>query len=285
MSDSDCEIIDETEDIIEISQLTKDDTTQELNSSNSSLDRYRQEFGIFQIWLKSQEANTVDEELLLAYFKEISSEYNPLTLKSKYSMLKNMIKSSYDIDIGEYEQLKTYLNDIAAGCKVVKTKVFTSEQIQRFLDEAPNEQFLLAKIALILGSQGACDSRELRELTMNDVELNKTFVVIKIQDSTSDFPKVVTLVGKNFELVKSYLQLRPEGILPFFVDYRNGNCYNQVYGRKISTVPKVIANWLKLEEPELYNSRSYSSFYIKKKKKSDRNLSRPEKKLKTTHAQ
>ncbi|KAJ8912718.1 hypothetical protein NQ315_012272 [Exocentrus adspersus] len=51
-----------------------------------------------------------------------------------------------------------------------KAKVLSKEQVERFLLDAPDDLWLLAKIVTIFGIFGCCRCDELLSLAMNDVE-------------------------------------------------------------------------------------------------------------------
>ena len=57
-----------------------------------------------------------------------------------------MIKTNNDIDIGTYLKLKQFLKNKSVGYRPKKAAVFPPEAIQRFLNEAPDDQFLDLKV-------------------------------------------------------------------------------------------------------------------------------------------
>lgn len=111
-----------------------------------SKNQYNAVYVKFIEWKTLHNAKTFSETVLMAYFQELSETYRPSTLWSKYSMLKAVIKLKHDIDIKTYTRLTAFLKRQSAGFQSKKSKVLTAEQIETFINEAPDQQHLATKV-------------------------------------------------------------------------------------------------------------------------------------------
>lgn len=82
----------------------------------------------------------------MAYFLEAGEKYKPSTLWSMYSMLKKTLICKKNIDISSYCQLIAWFKKKSDGFESKKSSVFTSEEINRFVVEAPNVSHLGMKV-------------------------------------------------------------------------------------------------------------------------------------------
>jgi len=98
---------------------------------------------------KKNKTKSWSENVLLTYFSNLSKEIKPSTLWSVYSMLKTTINMKHNINIGTYPKLQTFLKRKSTGFKSKKSKVLTSTDIKKFIDEAPNIQYLVTKVSVI----------------------------------------------------------------------------------------------------------------------------------------
>jgi len=113
---------------------------------------------------------------------------------------------------------------------------------------------------LIFGISGACKSSELTRLTMNDVLNRGDIMVIKVRDSETKNTRNFTVEGELLRKVLEYQSLRPKhpNTDRFLLSFRNGKCANQVIGKnKVGRMPREIAQFLKLPNPELYTGHSF----------------------------
>lgn len=66
--------------------------------------------------------------------------------------------------------------------------------------------------------------------------------------------------GEYLNIVKAYQELRPTNVSTrrFFLNYQNGKCTRQVIGKnKFGNMPKDIATYLNLPNPELYTGHCF----------------------------
>ena len=64
----------------------------------------------------------------------------------------------------------------------------------RFLNEAPDEKYLMMKVLMIIGIAGACRRDELTNLCINDIEDTGSVIVINM-------PNTKTNVYRSFKIV------------------------------------------------------------------------------------
>lgn len=113
---------------------------------DKSKKKYEKCYEEFVQWKLAKKAIT-SENCLLVFFQEIVDKYKPTTAWSIYSMLKSMIKIKEKIDISKFHSLIPKLKKHAVGHESKKAKVFTAEEIDKYLFEAPDEVHLANKVS------------------------------------------------------------------------------------------------------------------------------------------
>ena len=136
----------------------QDDPEDKLNSlepcalvslPNNSARLYEYQYQKFAEWRVKMHTNKADQDTLLAYFESLSSTYKSSTLWSTYSKLRSTILIKENIDIKNYKELQTFLKKKSKNYKAKKARVFTPEEISRFLSEAPNREYLASKVSML----------------------------------------------------------------------------------------------------------------------------------------
>ncbi|XP_063972557.1 uncharacterized protein LOC135160192 [Diachasmimorpha longicaudata] len=227
---------------------------------SKSREKYQAIYKKFTSWRETNNKGPLSQEVLLDFFVELSEKMKPSSLWSHYSMLKHTINSNDKIDISSYKKLNVFLKLQSTGFKSKQTKVLTPNDIERFLNEAPDNQFLATKVALIFGIIGACRRQELCNITMDDIEDDGVMAFVTIPKTESDPERSFTICGEFYNMYKKYFNLRPRhvGTKRFFVNYQNGKCTHQVIGiNKFGSMPRTIASYLKLPNPESYTGHSF----------------------------
>lgn len=111
---------------------------------------YEIEYTKFKDWrtgmLKSKKEKNIDEDFILAYFQKLSETYAATTLWTTYSKLKAMLLWKEKIDISKNAELFCFLKKKSKCHVPKKAKVFTTEQVSKFLNDAPEDQYLLHKV-------------------------------------------------------------------------------------------------------------------------------------------
>ncbi|KAJ3658664.1 hypothetical protein Zmor_010390 [Zophobas morio] len=101
-------------------------------------------------------------------------------------------------EIGKYSKLKAFIKKQGEGYVPKKSRVLTNEQIEVFLDTAPDFKFLMMKIVVIFGVSGACRSHELLQIKTEDIENIKAGLLVKIPDTKTKKPRSFTVMGEKY---------------------------------------------------------------------------------------
>lgn len=97
-------------------------------------------------WRKSKKTQSLSENMLMAYFGELSNKVKPSTLWSRYSMLKSTLIMKTNVNIANYKKLLVFMKRNLKGFRSKKSKIFRSQQIQKFLIDAPDDKYLATKV-------------------------------------------------------------------------------------------------------------------------------------------
>lgn len=118
-------------------------------TTEKTQERYKIIYETFVKWKQSNGFNSFDEDVFLAYFNEASKTYKSSTLKSMYSILKRMCVHFNKIDITPYNRLLDLIKEhqVTTLYERRKCKVFTAEEINRFMVEAPDKHYLAMKVS------------------------------------------------------------------------------------------------------------------------------------------
>lgn len=85
-------------------------------------------------------------------------------------MVKSTLQINENVDISTYKKLIAFLKRQNDYYEPKKSKVLTMENVLTFLNMAPDDTFLLVKVVLIFGLNGACRRAELCSLKAKDIE-------------------------------------------------------------------------------------------------------------------
>lgn len=108
--------------------------------------KYDKIYAEFHKWNKLKGSTPVSEQVLLAYFSELAYKTKPSTLLAYYSMLKATLRINDDIDISSYDQLAKFVKVKNIDYEPAKAKMFTEEDIEKFINEAPDALWLDVKV-------------------------------------------------------------------------------------------------------------------------------------------
>lgn len=128
----------------EIVQLAAATTSTLIPETSKSI--YNKTYATFNEWRLRKNANSFSENVLLAYFTELSAKYKPSSLWSFYSIIKSMLRINHNVDLEKYGKLRAFLKRKSEGFQAKKSSTLTSEEIRKFIDKAPDEAFLLHKV-------------------------------------------------------------------------------------------------------------------------------------------
>lgn len=129
--------------------------------------------------------------------------------------------------------------------------------VEKFLREACDEDFLLMKVVLLFGLNGACRKMELCNLLTTDVIDAGTMAVITLRGTKTKSNRTFTVSSecKGYNYYKKYVRLRPANIKHdrFFITYKKGKCTLITLGtHSFSNFTKQIAQFLKIPDFEKY---------------------------------
>ena len=100
-------------------------------------------------WRKKNSAESFSECTVLAFLSEKQKAVAPSTLWSIFSMLKSTLNVYHNIDLMKYPSVVPFLKQNAVGYKPKKVMIFQQEDMDQFLIEAPNEQYLMKKVRFV----------------------------------------------------------------------------------------------------------------------------------------
>lgn len=72
------------------------------------------------------------------------------SLWSKYSMLKSTLLVHENINISGFTKVIAFLKKCNIGYESNKSKIFTREEVNKFMKEAPNDEYLLTKVSILI---------------------------------------------------------------------------------------------------------------------------------------
>lgn len=224
--------------------------------------RYEIVYKSFRDWQALRKIDSFCEDILIVYFKELSEKYVSSTLWVNYSMLRSTLSIHHNVNMSSYDRLRNYLKRCSKGFQSTRgqTKTFRAEEINRFIREAPDEIYLVTKVALIIGVIGACRKSELRSLTTKDVQDLGAEMLITILDSVTKNCRQFKITDRFYKICKQYVDLRPTSMqsTAFFVNYQKGKCIAQnISINKIGRMGIQIAKFLKLPNMEMYTGRCF----------------------------
>lgn len=117
------------------------------------------------------------------------------------------------------------------------------------------------QVALIFGVTGACRGIELLKITVNDLQKHSdSLILVNLTDTKTKIDRSFVIRDEYVKIVEKYQSLRPCNMTNnrFFINYQNGKCTRQVIGKnKISDMPKKIACFLNLPNPEQYTGHCF----------------------------
>lgn len=141
-SDSEDELLCTPPEIRQVANVTIQNLLPE-----KSKNKYNVVYKNFQDWCSSKNIkSSFTENVLLAYFSELSTKYKASSLWTFYSMLRSTLNINNGINIENYLKLRAFLKRQSEKHVAKKAKTFTPEQLNSFINEAPNEKYLATKV-------------------------------------------------------------------------------------------------------------------------------------------
>lgn len=203
--------------------------------------------------------NYSTDESIFNYTSSLLEKLAPTTVRSRLAMLKATIFAHDDVKPVTIKAEKLLdLKDKKYQKK--KSEVFTRDEINKFLEQAPDEEFLLAKVIASLGIFGALRKCELHDLTVADLDIKEDDgVFVYVKPHKSEKARRFYLTWNDSIALRKYLALRSTTAKPdLLLTYRGGKVINLVVGiNTIGKVPEKIAKWLNLREPQSYTGHAF----------------------------
>lgn len=128
----------------EISEKAKTATNDLL--PEKSRERYELVYQRFMDWRLKNNVKSLSENVMLAYFDELSKQMKPSSLWAMYSMLRATVNIRHNTNISSYAKLLALLKRKSDGFRSKKSKTLTPEEINQFLKNAPDSEHLLSKV-------------------------------------------------------------------------------------------------------------------------------------------
>lgn len=85
-------------------------------------------------------------ETLAIFVTIVTMKTCVVKLWGNYSMLKRLLIIKHNVNIKNYSQLIAFLKQNAEGYQSKQANVFTGDEVNRFISEAPDDQFLAVKV-------------------------------------------------------------------------------------------------------------------------------------------
>lgn len=104
----------------------------------------------FMEWRKENGLQHFSEGVFLEHFRNLSKKNKGSTLWKIYFMFRAVMLTNHNVDITKYPSLITFLRQINKGSvkKKFTMKRFSADQVYHFLDNAPNQHYLVAKVCI-----------------------------------------------------------------------------------------------------------------------------------------
>ena len=235
---------------------------------NKSARAYKDAYNKFMKWFHQQpqvKPNTkVSESFLVAYFE---TQISAASGWSIHSRLRNLILENHQIDLKQCKRLHDLLKSKSIEHKPKQATTFTSQQIDSFLKNFPdNDCGFIKKMAVLFALSGGLRVEELTNLQRKDVILTSDgFLKVSIMDSKTG-PREFFVHPHNEDYMngvmfyRKYLELITEGITSprVFLRMEAGKIQDRPLGKNyLADISKEAAKFLGLPSPELYTSHTW----------------------------
>lgn len=116
----------------------------------ASKQKYKKTYDDFLAWRTKNVVVEITEDVMIRYFSKFSETLAPTSLWAYHSMLKCTLKLNENFDISGYRRLTEFLKTKSIGYKPVQASVFSKEHIDKFIDTAPDKEWLDVKVSGIV---------------------------------------------------------------------------------------------------------------------------------------
>lgn len=111
-----------------------------------SKEKYEKTYRAFKQWCNEKKIKVIDENKLLAYFDTEMKQFQSSTTWSIYSMLRSTLNVKDNIDISKFNNLRALLKRKNDNYFAKQSRIFTIEEIYKFLKDAPDNVYLATKV-------------------------------------------------------------------------------------------------------------------------------------------
>lgn len=112
-----------------------------------SRQKYEYAYNRFMDYRKNKNTSSFSENVVMAYFLELCSKMKSSTLWANYSMLKSTLAIKHDVNISKFPKLRSLLKRQSEGYKAKKSKILTKEEVNKFILEASDKEYLMIKVS------------------------------------------------------------------------------------------------------------------------------------------
>lgn len=114
--------------------------------SEKSKQKYEAQFAKFEEWREKRNLTGYTESVLMQYFTEKAVGFKSSTLWSIHCMLRATIAFKKGISISNYKKVSSFLRKQSKGYESKKSNIFTREEVNKFLTNAPDDKYLMQKV-------------------------------------------------------------------------------------------------------------------------------------------
>ncbi|XP_043481274.1 uncharacterized protein LOC122510576 [Leptopilina heterotoma] len=175
-------------------------------------------------------------------------------------MVKSMINLNEKINVEKFLAILAFLKKKSHGYLSKKSKVFTTDEIENYLNVFPDNQHLDKKVIMIFGIFGALRSDELVKVKVEHVKKQGEIYHVIVPVTKNMMPRSLTITGEFCKYVENYSKLRPKLATEdrFFLNFQNGKCTVQAIGKnKFASTLQKIVEFLQLPDPKEYTGHSF----------------------------
>jgi integrase len=208
------------------------------------------------------------EDLVLRFLVQQKETMAATSLWTVFSHVKKYLLLECHIDFGKSQRITDFLKTLSRFHKKKKAPSFSREQMFEYLRRASNEgKSLVSKLVLLAGFYGGMRCCELVNLTWNDIVFAEEGVLLIIRQSKTDragigATKLLPSLEESSLSSSFYYLLYKNAVADqsgrLFLNFANGKFTKAPIGKNtIAAIPRKIAEFLGLENPELYTGHSF----------------------------
>ena len=158
-------VVDLTDEIEKIEEEPEDDAAKSLARlgllPEESRELYLKRFEDYKAILKKEKWDIKKEDSALLWAETHREEATaPSTMYSVWSSIKACLTALLNIPANLWCNVKKWLKNYAAGVFPKQAPLFTAAQVEKFMKEAPDKEFIRHKLALGLGLYGRLRAQE-----------------------------------------------------------------------------------------------------------------------------